>query len=104
MIVLEPHPAGTIFSVRARAGAKRNAVTGIRAGSLLVWVTQAPEKGKANKAIVALLAESLGLRKSQLELLAGETSPQKRFLARRVAPAELRTRIEQLGAPREDGG
>jgi uncharacterized protein (TIGR00251 family) len=102
MIALEAHPEGTILPVRAHAGAKRNAVTGIRAASLHVSVTQAPEKGKANKAIVALLAQSLGLRKSQLELLTGETSPQKRFLVRNIFPAELKTRIEQLTARRGD--
>ena len=53
-------------------------------GHLQVSVTQAPEKGKANRAIIALLADELGLRKSQFELVAGETSPQKRFLVREI--------------------
>jgi hypothetical protein len=57
-------------------------------------VTQAPEKGKANKAVIELLSKLLGLRKSQIELLAGETSSQKRFLVRDVPPDELRRRIE----------
>ncbi|HVW38986.1 MAG TPA: DUF167 family protein, partial [Pirellulales bacterium] len=58
-----------------------------------VLVTQAPEKGKANKAIVALLAEKLDLKKSQFELLAGETSPQKKFLVRDISRDELAMRI-----------
>ena len=57
-------------------------------------MTQAPEKGKANKAIVAVLAEALSVRKSQLELVAGETSPQKRFLVRGLTKTELAGRIE----------
>jgi len=93
MIALEAHPEGTILPVRAHAGARRNSIEGTRAGNLQVSVTQAPEKGKANKAIVALLAESFGLRKSQIELVSGERSPQKRFLIRAIAPAELRARI-----------
>jgi uncharacterized protein (TIGR00251 family) len=99
MIDLTTHPDGTILPVRAHAGAKRNAIAGIRAGSLQVSVTQAPEKGKANKAIVALLADALNLRKSQIELLSGETSPQKRFLVRHSRVEDLRRRIEQLAAP-----
>jgi hypothetical protein len=63
---------------------------------LKVSVTQAPEKGKANKALVALLAKQLSLRKSQIELLSGETTAQKRFLIRGIAPAELLQRIAQL--------
>ena len=95
MIALEAHAEGTIIPVKAHAGARRNEIKPGPAGSLHVSVTQAPEKGKANKAIIALLAESLDLRKSQIELVAGEASPQKRFLVRGIAPAELAARIEQ---------
>ena len=94
MIALEVHAEGTILPVRARAGARRNGITGEHAGSLQVSVTQAPEKRKANKAIVAVLADALSLRKSQIELIAGETSPQKRFLVRRVPKATLCERVE----------
>ena len=56
-----------------------------RAGrQLKVCVTQSPEKGKANKALVELLSKSLGLKKSQFELISGETSHQKRFLVRGI--------------------
>ena len=93
MIALESHPEGAILPVRAHAAARRNEIKGERAGSLQVSVTQAPEKGKANKAIIGLLAESLGLRKSQIELVSGETGPRKRFLIREITPAELQARI-----------
>ena len=95
MIALEAHPQGTILPLRAQAGARRNGLRGVQAAALAVSVTQAPEKGKANKAIVALLADVLGVRKSQIELLAGETAPHKRFLIRGLTPAELAARLEQ---------
>lgn len=95
MIPLKDHPQGTILPVRAHAGARRNGIGGQQGGSLQVSVTQAPEKGKANKAIIGILAAALSLRKSQFELLAGETSPQKRFLVREISPAELASRIEK---------
>jgi uncharacterized protein len=87
VIALEPHAEGTILPVRAQAGARRNGIKGIHDGALQVMVTQAPEKGKANKAIIAVLAENLGLRKSQIELLTGETSPQKRILVKAIIPS-----------------
>jgi uncharacterized protein (TIGR00251 family) len=95
MISPEVHPEGTILSVKAHAAARRNEIKPGPGGSLQVSVTQAPEKGKANKAIIALLAASLGLRKSQIELIAGENSPQKRFLVRGILPKQLAGRIEQ---------
>lgn len=99
MIALEPHAEGVILPVKAHAGARRNAIEGVHDGSLRVSVTQAPEKGKANKAIAELLAKALKLRKSQLELVSGETSPQKKFLIRGVTGKELTTKIEELSAP-----
>ena len=60
MIALKEHPQGTIIPVRAHAGTRRNALRGTQAGSLQVSVTQAAEKGKANTAIIALLAAALG--------------------------------------------
>jgi uncharacterized protein len=96
MIALETHAEGTILPVRAQAGARRNGIKGIHDGVLQVMVTQAPEKGRANKAIIAVLAEALGLRKSQIELLAGETSPQKRFLVKAIIPNELLQRLKDL--------
>ena len=65
-------------------------------GALKVCVTQVPEKGKANKAIRKLLAKSLGLRVSQIELLSGETAPQKKFLLRDVDAEEIRTTIDRI--------
>jgi len=96
MIRVERHAEGCILPVRAHAGARRNEIGGEHDGALRVAVTQAPEKGKANKAIAALLAKELAVRKSQVELLAGETSPQKRFLVRGLTPAELQARLEPL--------
>jgi len=97
MLQLETHPRGVVLPVRAHAGARRNDVLGERDGMLRVAVTAAPEKGKANRAIVALLSDKLGASKSSIELLAGETSAKKRFLIVGADVDELRTKIEQLG-------
>lgn len=101
MISLENHADGTILPVRAHAGARHNGIRGQQAGALRVSVTQAPEKGKANKAIVAVLAEELELAKSQIELIAGETAPHKRFLVRGVSLGDLAARLERLLAKLE---
>jgi len=95
VIDLQPHPEGTVLPVRAQPGARKDEVRGVRDGMLKVSVTQAPERGKANKAIAALLAKALGLRKSQIELLSGQTSTRKRFLIRQTAPEALLPTIER---------
>lgn len=93
MIALEQRSNGVILPVRAQPGAKRNGVTGEHAGQLKVSVTQAPEKGKANQAIIEVLASELSLKRSQINLVSGETSGQKKFLVTDISLEELGARI-----------
>lgn len=94
MIALEPHEEGTVLPVKAQPGAKRNELRGDHHGQLKVCVTQVAEKGKANKALLAVLCKELGLRRSQVELLSGQTSAQKRILVRGATPEALRATLE----------
>ena len=94
MIKFEPHSEGTILPVRAQPGAKHNEIREPQDGSLRVCITQSPEKGKANKAIVELLSKGLSLRKSRIELLSGVTSRQKRFLVRDATLPEVAAKIQ----------
>jgi hypothetical protein len=92
MIQLGEHPEGCLLPVRAQPGAKKNAVLGVVNGSLKVSVTAPPEDGKANAAIVEVLREQLGLKRSQIEIYSGQTSREKKFLIR-LRPEELRAKL-----------
>jgi uncharacterized protein (TIGR00251 family) len=94
MIQLEPHPEGVVLPVRAQPGASKSSVRGEQEGQLKVGVTQVAEKGKANKALVQLLSKVLDVRRSQIELISGETAANKRFLIRGVTVEVLVSRIE----------
>jgi uncharacterized protein (TIGR00251 family) len=96
MIAISDHAEGCVLPVRAQPGARKAGVLGEQAGALKVAVTAPPEDGRANKALLEVLREALGLKRSQLELLSGETSRDKRFLIRGVAKAELAARIVTL--------
>ena len=89
MVELLDHPEGVILPVRAQPGGRQNAIRGEQNGMLKVSVTQVAEKGKANKALVEVLAKGLGLKQSQIELIAGQTQSQKRFLIRGMTRARL---------------
>ena len=54
-------------------------------GVLKVKVTAAPEKGRANEEICALLAEYLSAPKRSVEVIHGHSSPQKRVRIMGVA-------------------
>src|SRR4051794_35029216 len=58
---------------------------------LLAQVTAAPESGRANVAVVGLLAEALGVPPSACDLVAGATSRRKRVRVRGDTAALGRT-------------
>jgi uncharacterized protein (TIGR00251 family) len=66
-----------VLRVKVTPGASKNALHDVRAGRLRVQIAAAPEKGKANAALIAFLAQTLGLPKSQITLTAGEKSRDK---------------------------
>jgi len=94
LIQLEVTDEGVILPVQARPGARSSGIRGVHVGALRVSVTQAAEKGKANKALLGVLGKALGLRKSQIELVSGPTSSRKRFLIRGVTEEQLRQLVE----------
>ncbi len=93
MIALQAHAQGVVVPLSVRAGAPRSELSGVHAGMLRVRVTQAPEKGKANAAVVTLLSEALAIPKSRLEILSGATSTKKRVLVHGVDVDELREKL-----------
>lgn len=88
----------TLLPVRAQPGARRNAVAGLWNGRLKLAVSAPSADGRANEKLRALLAESLGLRPSSVELVRGHSSRSKVF---RIAlpPEETRARLEPFLSP-----
>jgi uncharacterized protein (TIGR00251 family) len=74
---LTPFPGGTRLRLRVKAGAKTTAILGVHGGGLKLSVAAAPERGKANRAVVKLLAEVLGLPSSAVTIAEGKSSPDK---------------------------
>lgn len=75
-------PAGARLRVRLTPSAGRNEIRGFHTdpegrAQLKVRVTAVPEKGKANKQLLKLLARSLKLPVSSLRLVSGETDRNK---------------------------
>lgn len=69
---------GAEFALRVTPRASRNALV-LAEGQLRCQVTVVPEDGKANAAVVELLAAALGVAKSRLTLLRGATARDKLF-------------------------
>jgi uncharacterized protein YggU (UPF0235/DUF167 family) len=80
------------IAMRVIPRSKANRVDAVRAGRLVVRVAAAPESGAANRAAVALLASTLGLRVAEVKLEQGSTSRDKTL----SVPATARVSAERL--------
>ncbi len=97
-----PVADGLRLEVRLQPGARADRLDGLEtladgATVLKARVTAPPEGGKANAALVKLLAKRWKLAKSDIRLLAGETSRRKSLLLRgdpQVLAARLRADLE----------
>ncbi|MDB5528020.1 MAG: hypothetical protein JWR51_1123 [Devosia sp.] len=94
-------PTGLSLFVRVTPNAGRDAIEGVEVrddGSavLRLRVKAVPDKGRANAAVIALLAGALGVPKSAITLVSGETARQKTLTIRGDAGA-LAVAIESLG-------
>ncbi len=63
--------------VKVQPGARRNEVLGFQGEVLRLRVTAPPERGRANEAVIEMLAEVLGLPKSRLAVVTGAASRNK---------------------------
>lgn len=87
-------PGGTRLRLRVKPGARKRAILGVHDGALKLSVNSPPERGKANRAAIRLLAEVLDVGPSEIELLAGHGSRDKTVLV----PLPAATVVERLGA------
>jgi len=76
-----------VLSLRVQPRASRNEVLEVRDGRLLIRTTAAPADGKANKAVIRLLADFLDIAPSRISLVRGQT--QRNKIVRVSGPVEL---------------
>jgi uncharacterized protein (TIGR00251 family) len=86
--------------VRLTPNAGRNAVEGFETAGdgesfLKARVTAAPENGKANKALIALLADTFRLPKSTISIISGETA-RKKILRINGDPEDLEIKFNKV--------
>lgn len=66
------------LNIRVHPGARKTQIKSVMAdGTIKIDVAAAPEEGKANAALVEFLAEEFDVKKSNVEIVAGETNRKK---------------------------
>ncbi len=82
------------IEVRVQPRAKRNAIEAVAGGPVKAYVTAPPEDGKANEAVVALLAKALGVAKGRVTIVRGYRSRTKVVKIEGLAETDALRRLE----------
>ncbi|HET9116198.1 MAG TPA: DUF167 domain-containing protein [Gaiellaceae bacterium] len=83
----------TRLRLRVSPGAGRTAVVGRHGDAWKVRVTEAPERGRANEAVLRLLADTLTLPRTALTLVSGHGGREKIVELTGVGPALIERRL-----------
>lgn len=85
---------GTRITCRAVPGASKSAIMEITPEAVRVRVAAPPVEGKANRELERFLAKTLGLPKSAVAVIKGETGKLKKILAAGIGPDEAIQKIK----------
>ena len=87
----------TRLALRVSPGARTSAVVGRHGEGWKVRVAAPPERGRANEAVVALLAATLGVPASTISVVSGHGSRDKLVELTGIAPDETERRLAAEG-------
>ena len=87
----------TRLRLRVAPGAARAAIVGRHGDAWKVRVAAAPEHGKANGAVLALLADTLAIPRSSVSLVSGGASRDKIVELTGLEPSEIDRRLASAG-------
>ena len=90
---------GTRLRLRVKPGARRAEIVGVHGGALKVSVNAPPERGKANGAVVDLIARTLGISIESVTIVGGAASQDKLVLVG-LPIDEMKRRLGIGGTPR----
>ena len=88
----------TRLKLRVSPGAGRAAVVGRHGDAWKVRVTEAPERGRANEAVLRLLSEALAVPRGELTLVSGHGGREKIVELTGLGPALISRRLESAAA------
>jgi uncharacterized protein (TIGR00251 family) len=88
---------GGRIAVRVAPGARRSEVVGRHGEAWKVRVAAPPERGRANAALLELLARTLGVRREHVKLLAGASGKDKVIGIEGMTTAEADEKLRAVG-------
>ena len=84
-----------LLKVKVVPGSSRTKIDGWLGDFLKVRVTAEPEKGRANEAVAALLAETFGIPRRDVNISSGRLSSRKGFEINELSYSEICSRLPE---------
>lgn len=81
------------FAVKVVPRASRNQIVGREGDAIKIRLNAPPVEGKANEALAKFLAETLGVRRAQIEIVSGHASRHKIVRVRGVTANQVEEMI-----------
>lgn len=85
------------LNVKVVPGASKSEVSGWLGDSLKIRVAAQSEKGKANAAVVLILATSLGLPEKSVSVVSSKTAQHKVVEIQGLSSEQIRHRLNHMG-------
>jgi uncharacterized protein (TIGR00251 family) len=92
-IELTEQPNGISLAVKVVPGSSRTRIAGEYDGGLKINVSQPPQDGAANAAMLKLLAKTLGIPAENVQIIGGHASARKHVLIRGLTAQIIRQRL-----------
>ncbi len=96
MLKIDEDKNGLKFNIYVQPRSSRNQVVGLHGDALKVKIKAPPVEGAANKMCIAVLAKTLNVSKSAIEIVSGQTSRTKRVQVCREKDRDFREETERL--------
>lgn len=84
------------LSIKVVPGSRNNRVVGRHGDGFKVQVSARPEGGKANRAVVELLARALGVKGAHVTIVRGHGHPRKTVEIAGLDQAEAEARLDAI--------
>ncbi len=98
MTIFNKADGAVTFAVKVVPRASKNQIVTSAGDALKIRLTAPPVDGKANAALIEFLADTLGVRRAQIEIVTGETARHKVIRVRGVTAKQIEEKIKRPGS------
>jgi len=98
-LTVENIEGGVVFWTKIVPGSSQTRICSLLNGMLKIKISAQPEKGKANRCLLEYLAKQLGVKKSAISVISGQTNPIKQVQALGISADAL---LKKLNLNKQD--